>query len=184
MTDLKFIKDLEVDEQFFMLDDEHETVYQVTQKKVETPYTRITYFVVDASSRREWEFVKMSLTTVMPVPEVEESEDPEYDAWVTEQERLCDTGFTIGSRFDPTHVSCLKDREFHWDPDNKNMHVGEFALGPRSPGEEPNYVRWTGGGSCAGDPLPRKDEQFEIYFDNQAYQEYVDLRRQEKEDMA
>lgn len=64
----------------------------------------------------------------------------------------CDSGFDTGPAWDPYRVSCLFIRRGHPERDGKPLHRGVNPL--PGPGPEPQYLAWTGGGYCAGDPLP------------------------------
>lgn len=72
------------------------------------------------------------------------AEEAAYDAWCAEQERRCGRDLTMGSPVDPYGVTCDLDRG-HAGP-----HEGDHPLA------ETDRVRWTGGGYCAGDPLPAR----------------------------
>lgn len=92
----------------------------------------------------------------------------------------CGVSITMGPAHDPYGSSCIKSKEFHFDLDNEFMHVGYDPFGPEEDGSDA-YARWGGGGSAAGDALPTKNYERNIYFDEAAYQEYVDYRMAEKE---
>lgn len=69
-------------------------------------------------------------------------EDPAYLAWLEEQERLCQRTVTLGAAHDPYSASCELD----------TGHSG--AHRSMSPFGDDRIYEWTGGGYCAGDPLP------------------------------
>lgn len=71
-------------------------------------------------------------------------EDPAYLAYLKEMERMCGRSITLGFE---DGTSCEKDAG-HDGP-----HRG------RSPFAD-DFVEWTGGGMCAGDPLPVRDMRF------------------------
>ncbi len=76
--------------------------------------------------------------------------DDSYAAWCAEQERLCGRSLTLGASADPYGVTCDKDRG----------HAGLHA-GPDPISEDPDQrVCWSGGGTCAGDPLPVRNVRF------------------------
>lgn len=78
-------------------------------------------------------------------PEVDGfDDDPDYEAWCEEMARQCGRSITIGTE---DGSSCELD----------NGHSGPHR--GRNPFDE-GYVEWTGGGMCAGDPLPVKDMRF------------------------
>lgn len=64
---------------------------------------------------------------------------------------MCGSGFDMGPSWDPYGVHCELDRQLHQrDEKGSPLHQGHNPL--PAPGQE--IVMWTGGGSCAGDPLP------------------------------
>lgn len=64
------------------------------------------------------------------------------------QERECGMSITYGPREDPYGASCDLPREDHpRDENGKLLHEGDDSLAD-------GRIRWTGGGSAAGDPLP------------------------------
>lgn len=79
----------------------------------------------------------------------EEESDPQYRQEVM-WDLVCPVYFDTGPSHDPSRVQCTKDEEHHEDPRFKDMHVG---INPFASSSE-NVVVWQGGGSCAGDPLP------------------------------
>ena len=63
----------------------------------------------------------------------------------------CDSGFSMGPAHDPYGVECEYIRRDHpKDGNGQLLHVGLNPL--PAPGKE--VIEWTGGGYCAGDPLP------------------------------
>lgn len=70
----------------------------------------------------------------------DEIQDESYAAWQEAMERECGVGISTGG-FDPYGTSCDLDRG------HEGPHEGTdwFGVG---------RLRWTGGGMCAGDPLP------------------------------
>ena len=64
----------------------------------------------------------------------------------------CESGFSLGPDHDPYGVHCELDRSLHEkDERGRTIHRGPNPL--PAPGQE--IILWTGGGYCAGDPLPR-----------------------------
>lgn len=69
-------------------------------------------------------------------------DDPAYLAWMEEQDNQCGRSLTMGPAHDPYGTAC----------DLPAGHDGPHE-GPH-PVAEDERLRWTGGGSCVGDPLP------------------------------
>jgi hypothetical protein len=69
-----------------------------------------------------------------------------YD-WEDEHERMCGASFVTGSSEDPYGTNC--DQQVGHYPATKHEGDDPFGNGGR--------VRWNGGGSAAGDPLPYRD---------------------------
>ena len=75
----------------------------------------------------------------------EDHEDPAYEAYLREQEKLCYAQFTCGPSHDPYGTSCKLEKG------HKGPHRGSDPFG------NGGDVEWEGGGSCAGDPLPQRN---------------------------
>jgi hypothetical protein len=71
-----------------------------------------------------------------------------YDEFIAEQERMCGASTTLGSSADPYGASC------ELDAGHRGPHVSANPLG----GE--GTYEWSGGGMCAGDPLPVRGARF------------------------
>jgi hypothetical protein len=67
-----------------------------------------------------------------------------YDEWLEDQEKMCGASLTMGPAHDSYGTSCELDKGHYPATDHKGPH-------PIADDEE---ITWTGGGSCAGDPLP------------------------------
>lgn len=67
--------------------------------------------------------------------------DRAFEAWIEEQERLCGATAVTGGH-DPSGTDCMLERG------HRGPHIGPEPI----TGE--GIVKWTGGGMCAGDPLP------------------------------
>jgi hypothetical protein len=73
-----------------------------------------------------------------------------YNEWAGGGEEMCGAGFTTGPAHDPYGTGCEYSRRDHPRRDGGALlHRGGAPLG--GPGD---MVEWTGGGTCAGDPLP------------------------------
>jgi hypothetical protein len=70
-----------------------------------------------------------------------------YEEFIAEQERLCGASVTLGS-IDPYGAECALDRG------HRGPHVSPNPFGGDG------VYEWTGGGSCAGDPLPVRNSRF------------------------
>lgn len=74
------------------------------------------------------------------------TDEEAYEAYCREEEaryeRECGVSITVGPAHDPYSTSCELDKG-HEPP-----HSGPDPFGRDEP------LRWEGGGSCAGDPLP------------------------------
>lgn len=73
-----------------------------------------------------------------------------YDAWVAEQNSQCGAPLTIGPAHDPYGTNC----DLSVDHAGDQRAAGEQVVhaGPHPMGD--GRIRWTGGGSLVGDPLP------------------------------
>jgi hypothetical protein len=80
--------------------------------------------------------------------------DAAHEAWCEEQMRLCSAEFTSGPREDPCGSMC--DRGLGHAPHTPHEAADPFA----GPGDRMLRVSWSGGGMCAGDPLPPRDVQY------------------------
>jgi hypothetical protein len=78
---------------------------------------------------------------------MDEYEDPAYLAFIAEQERMCGASVTLGGS-DPYGATC------ELDGGHRGPHVSPNPLGGDGTYE------WTGGGICAGDPLPVRGARF------------------------
>lgn len=76
--------------------------------------------------------------------DVPEDDDPAYAAFMAEMERMCGRSITLGIE---DGASC------ELDSGHKGPHRGRSPFGD-------DFVEWTGGGMCAGDPLPVRDLRF------------------------
>jgi hypothetical protein len=72
---------------------------------------------------------------------MDEYDDPAYLAWCEEMERMCGRSVTLGGA-DPYGATCEKDAGHDGPHRSPNPFGGD------------DYYEWTGGGMCAGDPLP------------------------------
>lgn len=84
--------------------------------------------------------VGMGYPPVGPLTQAQDAEQTAYDAWCAEMESMCGVGISTGGH-DPYGTSC------------------DLPRGHDGPHEGPDFfgvgrLKWTGGGSCAGDPLP------------------------------
>jgi hypothetical protein len=77
-----------------------------------------------------------------------EDEDPAYLAYLAEMERTCGRSVTLGPAHDPYGATC------ELDTNHSGPHRSPDPFG----GE--GFYEWTGGGTCAGDPLPIRDGRF------------------------
>ena len=75
-------------------------------------------------------------------------EDPAYLAWLEEMERMCGRSVSLGSMNDPYAATCELEAG----------HPG--AHRSRNPFGGDGHYEWTGGGTCAGDPLPVTNARF------------------------
>lgn len=76
-----------------------------------------------------------------------------WDAMLAHEEEMdrvhdtqCNASLTIGPAHDPYGTSCDLS-EAHVNDDRPVVHAGPHPMGE-------GRIRWTGGGSVAGDPLP------------------------------
>ena len=70
-----------------------------------------------------------------------------YDEWVAEQERKCGVSVTLGGA-DPYGATC------ELDAGHRGPHVSP------NPFDGEGTYEWSGGGMCAGDPLPVRNARF------------------------
>lgn len=96
-----------------------------------------TYSLTDGAGNF---LVRGTIAELLAYPEV----DPDYIAWQEEMERQCGRSISIGAE---DGTSCELD----------NGHDGPHR--GRNPYDE-GFVEWSGGGMCAGDPLPVRDMRF------------------------
>jgi hypothetical protein len=71
----------------------------------------------------------------------------EYDKFLAEMERMCGRSVTLGGT-DPYGATCEEEKG-HSGP-----HRSPNPLGGDG------FYEWTGGGMCAGDPLPIRNARF------------------------
>lgn len=76
-------------------------------------------------------------------------DDPAYEAYQAELARMCGRAVEYGTASDPSGTTC----------DQEAGHGGEHS-GPDAFGE--GRLFWTGGGYCAGDPLPVRGMRYEV----------------------
>src|SRR6476646_10016954 len=69
------------------------------------------------------------------------ADDPAYEAYMAELERQCRATYITGGH-DPYGTDC------GLDAGHSGPHRGDDPMGNEG------QIEWTGGGSCAGDPLP------------------------------
>lgn len=69
-------------------------------------------------------------------------DDPEYRAYCEALDRQCGSSLVMGPHHDPYSTTCDLDMG----------HTGAHEGWEPICGE--TRIKWTGGGSCAGDPLP------------------------------
>jgi hypothetical protein len=75
-------------------------------------------------------------------------DDPDYDAWIAEQERRCGAAFATAG-YDPYSSTC------NLDSGHAGQHEGDNPLG-----DDGDLIRWSGGGLAGGDPLPYRDVEY------------------------
>lgn len=121
---------------------------QDKERQALTPGQRSIYYeAVDCGATHDdaMEAAHTNGYTTMPPTE---PEDAAYEAWCAEQDAMCNTMLVIGPEHDPSGTSC----------ELENGHDGKHE-GPHPIGD--GRIKWTGGGMCAGDPLPvRNVEHF------------------------
>lgn len=77
----------------------------------------------------------------------------------------CESSFSYGPPGDPYQVACQYLQRDHPLRGGLQVHRGVNPL--PGPGPEPQYLEWTGGGRCAGDPLPVRN-LVRLHADRQA----------------
>jgi len=70
-----------------------------------------------------------------------------HDEFLEELDRMCGRSVTLGSAHDPYGATCERDAG-HSGPHRSPSPLGE------------GFYEWTGGGMCAGDPLPVRNARF------------------------
>lgn len=77
----------------------------------------------------------------------EQYADPNYDAYLAELERMCNRSYVMGPVHDPSATYCDRPKG------HSGKHEGDSPF-------DDGRIRWNGGGSIEGDPLPVNDVEF------------------------
>lgn len=76
-----------------------------------------------------------------------------YEEYMAERDKECGQTFTTGGA-DPYGTECDQDKG------HSGKHEGDDPFADGSDPHSTGRVRWNGGGSCAGDPLPITDVEW------------------------